>query len=61
MGAIEHRRAERFIIGDTAADAVGFQERRDLLHRVEESRHRGARVAGEQMHAAVDFQRAFDQ
>ena len=61
LRSVEHGRTEGFIIGDTTADPVRFEQRGNVLHRIEKTGHGRTRITGEQMHAAVDFQRALDQ
>ena len=47
LRTIEHGRAERFVVGDAPANAVGFEQGSDFLHGIEETRHGGTGVAGE--------------
>ncbi len=60
LRAVEHGRAEGFVVGDGRADAFLLQQGRDFLHRVEELRNRRAGVAGQEMSSPLRFQCALD-
>ena len=61
LRAVEHRRAQRFVVGDARPDALRLIQRRDQLHRVKKARDGRTGVACQEMGAAFCFERALDQ
>ena len=61
LRAVDRGGAEGLVVGLESADAVGIEQVLDVPHDIEESRDRRAGIAGQEVDASVDFQRALDE
>ncbi len=61
LAAVQGRGAQGLVVGLERPDALGLEQVGQVAHQVEEAGHGRARVAGQQVDAAVGLEGAFDE